>query len=147
MFQFTGFAFYPYVFRIKYLHLITRIPKPQRGQEPYGTRSLAASKFQLSKVGFPIRKSTDHRLFAPHRRLSQRTTSFIASYCQGIHQMPLSRLIALISNAHPSCVGGVLSDTMTRQVNIAGKTRKFSRQTHDNCRRKRRSPGRDKIAF
>ena len=54
----------------------------------------------MSKVGFPIRKSTDQRLFAPSRSLSQRTTSFIASYRQGIHQMPLSHLIALICNAH-----------------------------------------------
>jgi hypothetical protein len=52
-------------------------------------------------VGFPIRISTDQRLFAPSRSFSQRTTSFIASYRQGIHQMPLSHLIALISNAHP----------------------------------------------
>ena len=55
----------------------------------------------MSKVGCPIRKSTDQRLFAPSRSLSQRTTSFIASYRQGIHQMPLSHLITLISNAHP----------------------------------------------
>ena len=55
----------------------------------------------MSKVGFPIRISTDRRLFAPPRSFSQRTTSFIASYRQGIHQMPLSHLIALISNAHP----------------------------------------------
>jgi hypothetical protein len=53
-------------------------------------------------VGFPIRISTDQRLFAPSRSFSQRTTSFIASYRQGIHQMPLSHLIALISNAHPA---------------------------------------------
>ena len=73
MFQFPGFAFNPYEFRAKYL---------------------------LTKVGFPIRKSSDQRLFAPSRSLSQRTTSFFASYRQGIHQMPLSHLIALISNAH-----------------------------------------------
>jgi hypothetical protein len=54
----------------------------------------------MSKVGFPIRRSTDQRLFAPSRSLSQRTTSFFASYRQGIHQMPLSHLIALICNAH-----------------------------------------------
>ena len=40
------------------------------------------------------------RPFAPHHSLSQRTTSFIASCRQGIHQMPLGHLIALISNAH-----------------------------------------------
>ena len=58
------------------------------------------ANFKMSKVGFPIRKSTDRRLFAPSRSLSQRTTSFFASYRQGIHQMPLSHLIALICNAH-----------------------------------------------
>ena len=58
------------------------------------------SKFRLSKVGFPIRKSVGQRPFAPHHSLSQRTTSFIASYRQGIHQMLLVHLIALISNAH-----------------------------------------------
>ena len=52
-------------------------------------------------VGFPIRKSTDQSLFAAPRGLTQRTTSFIASQRQGIHQMPLSRLIVLIINAHP----------------------------------------------
>ncbi len=43
--------------------------------------------------GFPIRKSTDQSLLATPRGLSQRATSFIASQCQGIHQMPLRRLI------------------------------------------------------
>ena len=62
---------------------------------------LQDANFKMLKVGFPIRKSWDQRLFAPSRSLSQRTTSFIASYRQGIHQMPLSHLIALISNAHP----------------------------------------------
>ena len=51
-------------------------------------------------MGFPIRKSVGQRPFAPHHSLSQRTTSFIASCRQGIHQMPLGHLIALISNAH-----------------------------------------------
>ena len=44
--------------------------------------------------GFPIRKSTDQSLLAAPRSLSQRATSFIASQCQGIHEMPLRRLIA-----------------------------------------------------
>ncbi len=39
----------------------------------------------------------DQSLFAAPHGFSQRTTSFIASQRQGIHQMPLSRLIALIS--------------------------------------------------
>lgn len=44
-------------------------------------------------MGFPIRKSTDQSLLAAPHGLSQRATSFIASQCQGIHQMPLRRLI------------------------------------------------------
>ncbi len=56
---------------------------------------------QAPKVGFPIRKSTDQRVFAPPRGLSQRITSFFACACQGIHQLPLRRLIVLIANAHP----------------------------------------------
>ena len=56
---------------------------------------------QVSKVGFPIRISTDQRVFAPPRSFSQRITSFIACACQGIHQLPLRHLIILIANAHP----------------------------------------------
>ena len=52
-------------------------------------------------VGCPIRKSTDQSLFAAPHGLSQRTTSFIACVRQGIHQMLLGHLIALIINAHP----------------------------------------------
>ncbi len=44
-------------------------------------------------VGFPIRRSVDQSLLATPHGLSQRATSFIASQCQGIHQMPLLRLI------------------------------------------------------
>ena len=44
-------------------------------------------------VGFPIRKSTDQRILASPRGLSQPITSFFASQCQGIHKMPLLRLI------------------------------------------------------
>jgi hypothetical protein len=62
--------------------------------------SLTASEFLAPEVGCPIRKSADQSLFAAPHGLSQRTTSFIASCCQGIHQMPLSRLIVLIINAH-----------------------------------------------
>ena len=41
-------------------------------------------------VGFPIRISTDQSLLAAPRGFSQRATSFIASWCQGIHRMPFS---------------------------------------------------------
>ena len=54
------------------------------------------------RVGFPIRKSSDQSLFAAPRSISQRTTSFIASQRQGIHQIPFRHLIALIVDAHPS---------------------------------------------
>ena len=48
--------------------------------------------------GFPIRISADQSLFAAPHGFSQRTTSFIASRCQGIHQTPLRRLIDPTSN-------------------------------------------------
>ena len=41
-------------------------------------------------MGCPIQISTDQRLLAAPRGFSQRATSFIASWCQGIHRMPLS---------------------------------------------------------
>src|SRR3546814_20152852 len=52
-----------------------------------------SAKDDPEEPGFPIRKSTDQRVLAPPRSLSQRATSFIASVRQGIHQMPLKRLI------------------------------------------------------
>ena len=62
---------------------------------PRGRR--VSSEQQRSKVGFPIRRFTDQSLFAAPHDLSQRTTSFIASQRQGIHQTPLRHLIALIA--------------------------------------------------
>ena len=52
----------------------------------------------FKQPGCPIRKSSDQRLFAPTRSLSQLITSFIASVSLGIHHTPLltffcSRLI------------------------------------------------------
>jgi hypothetical protein len=63
MFQFPGFASSTYVFSERY---------------PIG-------------VGCPIRISTDQSLLAAPHGFSQRATSFIASWCQGIHRMPFSR--------------------------------------------------------
>jgi hypothetical protein len=63
MFQFPGFASLHYGFMQRY---------------PKG-------------VGCPIRISTDQSLLAAPRGFSQRATSFIASWCQGIHRMPFSR--------------------------------------------------------
>jgi len=53
-------------------------------------------------MGFPIRKSADQSSFAAPHGLSQRTTSFIACACQGIHRTPFRHLIALIINARRS---------------------------------------------
>ena len=47
-------------------------------------------------MGFPIRRSLDQSSFAAPQGISQRTTSFIASQRQGIHQMLLRHLITLM---------------------------------------------------
>ena len=62
MFQFPGFASCTYVFNARY---------------PIG-------------VGCPIRTPRDQSLLAAPPGFSQRATSFIASWRQGIHQMPFS---------------------------------------------------------
>ena len=54
------------------------------------------------RVGCPIRISTDQRLLAAPRGFSQRATSFIASWCQGIHRMPLLRSNATHHAQEPS---------------------------------------------
>ena len=72
------------------------------------------------RVGCPIRISTDQRLLAAPRGFSQRATSFIASWCQGIHRMPF-----LYSISRPLPEGRCL--TMHRnhpQAQLSG----FSRQ-------------------
>jgi hypothetical protein len=73
---------------------LTGVPR-----EPFRVRfcSRKNTKKQLTikdcQLGSPIRKSMDQSPFAAPHGLSQRTASFIASCCQGIHQTPLSRLI------------------------------------------------------
>ena len=42
------------------------------------------------RVGCPIRRSRDHRSLASPPGFSQRAASFLASQCQGIHQMPFN---------------------------------------------------------
>ena len=56
-------------------------------------------------MGFPIRKSSDQSSFAAPQGLSQRTTSFIASQRQGIHQMLLRHLITLMINVRSAKTG------------------------------------------
>jgi hypothetical protein len=43
---------------------------------------------RLSRLGFPIRRSTDLSLLAAPRGFSQLSTSFIASRRLGIHRVP-----------------------------------------------------------
>src|ERR1700722_17830705 len=73
-------------------------PKPSPVRDRFAFQRVSSEQ-QRSKVGFPIRKFTDQSLFAAPHDLSQRTTSFIASQRQGIHQIPLRHLIALIAKA------------------------------------------------
>ena len=94
MFQFPGFAQNPY--------FIQGFVPRHDNQKPKLMCCHMNSEFQLSEVGFPIQKSSDQSLFAAPQGLSQRTTSFIASQCQGIHRTPLRHLIALMIDAHPS---------------------------------------------
>src|SRR5271169_1677945 len=85
MFQFPGFASPPYVFRWRY---------------PKG-------------VGCPIRISTDQSLLAAPHGFSQRATSFIASWCQGIHRMPLSRSDPVVSGQSSGAGRGSSESKMT----------------------------------
>lgn len=61
---------------------------------------LSLEWYTFSIPGCPIRKPTDHRLYAATRSLSQLTTSFIAYQCQGIHHAPLFALNIVINYYH-----------------------------------------------
>ena len=63
-----------------------------------------------SKGGFPIRRSLDQSSFAAPQGLSQRTTSFIASQRQGIHQMLLRHLITLTIHVRSAAHGSSKKD-------------------------------------
>ena len=52
-------------------------------------------------VGCPIRRPWDQRSLASPPGFSQRATSFIASQCQGIHQMPFISLHTAPNNKDP----------------------------------------------
>ena len=81
MFQFPGFAF---------LNLYIQSRNTCFTSLLRATEVATITKYQ---VGCPIQKSMDQSLFSAPHGLSQSITSFIASYCQGIHQTPFSRLI------------------------------------------------------
>ena len=64
------------------------------GTEMFQFPGFASSTYGFSErypkgVGCPIRTFTDQSLLAAPHDFSQRATSFIASWCQGIHRMPL----------------------------------------------------------
>ena len=108
--------------------------------------------------GCPIRKSADQRLLSPPRSLSQSATSFFASWCLGIHQMPLRRLLhsnSLISSdqhqPRPETNGPQTSTspTSTQQGHVqyhASDKDKVTwipyrpRPTHQNTRQQPRTP-------
>ncbi len=52
-------------------------------------------------MGCPIRISTDQSLLSAPRGFSQSATSFIASLCQGIHQMPFYTLDLVTRRGKP----------------------------------------------
>ena len=87
-------------------------------------------------VGCPIRISTDQSLLAAPHGFSQRATSFIASWCQGIHRMPFSRSMRIWPDprakpsgkpANPPCTETI---TGTQTVQSADP-RRAKRQTSD----------------
>jgi hypothetical protein len=80
--------------------------------------------------GCPIRRSGSQRVLASRPGFSQRATSFIASQCQGIHQMPLLCLILMPTNLR-----------VTRRDKPRMKTRQTDQpktrlpvKTHEPCR-------------
>ena len=98
---------------IRYPHLATEDAK-------HAGRSLArrASQLRSLKVGFPIRRSPDQSLFAAPRGLSQRTTSFIASQRQGIHQMPFSHFIRSHGRSSRSIPQSGMGQRRTREAGL-----------------------------
>ena len=51
-------------------------------------QTMYSSEYCTKVQGCPIRKSTDQRMFAPPRSLSQLTTPFFGRQCQGIRHTP-----------------------------------------------------------
>src|SRR6185369_11479321 len=60
----------------------------------------SGQSWRFSPVGCPIRKSTDQRLLAASRGLSQLAASFLACWHQGIHRIALSSLITKVNLVH-----------------------------------------------
>src|SRR5919112_3330624 len=74
------------------------------GTEMFQFPGFASPAYEFSggspdRRGFPIRTSADQRSLASPRGFSQRATSFIASWRQGIHRTPLSHSPSIHHNA------------------------------------------------
>jgi hypothetical protein len=91
--------------------------------------------------GCPIRTSPDHSLLAAPRGLSQPSTSFIGSWCQGIHRAPLLARRLDLSNSPSrqdqrsqknlacSAVAEPGSGPHDRPVSVCSTTLRFFRYT------------------
>ena len=70
--------------------LLSLPPGTEMFQFPgFAPRAYARGDRRCRRPGCPIRKSWDHSFFAAPPGLSQLSTSFVASLCQGIHRAPL----------------------------------------------------------
>ena len=84
-----------------------------------------------SKVGFPIRKSSDQSSFAAPQGLSQRTTSFIASQRQGIHRTPLRHLITLMIDVRRPKTATIDRKTIARGLPFGSPEHMLANQARD----------------
>jgi hypothetical protein len=86
--------------------------------------------------GCPIRISLDQNLLAVPQSFSQRATSFIASWCQGIHRMPFYRSIfALPKESHTH-----RHKTRTRFCSLPAMHRNHSSEPHNHYRKHLKKP-------
>jgi hypothetical protein len=85
-------------------------------------------------VGCPIRTFPDQSLLATPRNLSQRATSFIASQCQGIHQMLLSCLILIRSQNQRTDNRGRRTEEICRPLSVVRRPLSAPRRRHAELR-------------
>ena len=102
--------------------------------------------------GCPIRRSSDQSLLAAPQGLSQRATSFIASWRQGIHQMPLLSSTPTSDNrsrmpADATAVGGRRFQRLPTKLGLPPAILAGGPHTHANDvlarRRKTNKKGKD----
>ena len=89
----------------------------------------------LKRVGCPIRRSRDQRSLASPPGFSQRATSFIASQCQGIHQMPFFYSIhenRRVQGQNPSRTATSREDTSSGHANASSQLAACPPRSHYN---------------